>query len=106
MMDAGRSFDYGDPAAVFRADKPVQVAFRALVPLADRLDEVAGAAVSLWKEAKEWDGIEAFADSGYGVSRDDRYPGSKPYRFVPAGHPVQRLVRVAALEVEALAETA
>jgi hypothetical protein len=120
MVDA-TNFDYADPASVHRADKPVQQAFAALLPLAERHDAIRAAAVDLAQRNPDWPGIcdpqsllackrtggiDAITDwprllgfAGYGVQM--RMVGhSRRWEFRPQGHPVARLVEAATRAAE------
>lgn len=107
IMAAGRGFDYADPASVYRADKPIQSAFAALVPLADRHDQLRAAVAALWGTLPR---NETFPDpdaplQGAGVAWIAD-AGSFRWRYRPEGHPVQRLVSaVAARDAATIAAT-
>lgn len=83
MGDAG-TFSYSDPGALYAADKPVQAAFAALRPLAERHDAIIHTAVLL-ANASDWDGCAELPD----VMVD---AGTRKWTYRPSGHPVQRLV--------------
>lgn len=100
-------FDYADPAALLGADKPVQAAFAALRPLAERHDLIRKTAAALAAGAPDWDGVSAF--EGHGLERWAPFsmgPQSTRWRFAPSGHPVQRLVAAATEAAAALTPVA
>ncbi len=122
-------FAWSDPAAAVRvAAKPVQAAFSRLVTLSRLHDRLRRAAVGLAALAPAWSGIgdpaEAFAArqraqastapewrraggfAGYGVEQPTGgYGRDASWRFLPVGHPVQRLIAAATdPELEPIAE--
>lgn len=93
MADAAR-FSYTDPGALYRADKPVQGAFGALVPIAGRHDLLRSSVVALWSRLP----VALRSDPpvelhGAGVVQTVRQSDAgRVWTYAPAGHPVQRLV--------------